>query len=267
MNAYMNRNAQNVMMIVYAIIGLCVVCFFMVDLKSELGAELMLSGLGIREGYYYQLVTCGFLHADIGHILFNMWGLYIFSTMLANVLKPYQFLILYFLSMVVGSLLYIAFNDPRMPCLGASGAVCGVSMAAAMLNPNVRIMLMFVPRPIKMKTFALVYIGISILLGVLGGGNIAHLAHLGGFIGGYLYLRIARLYAWDPLAFIFKSKPHIEEFNSYDCNSNSKDDVEDIASPKNIERLIRKVSEDGINSLTAEEYDVLQKFRNSYAKK
>ncbi len=268
MNGYVNRNQQGVMILVYGIIALCVLCFLGIDPNSSLYRELTLSGYGLESGKYYQLITCMFLHGNFGHILFNMIGLYLFSTMLAYGLKPYQFLILYFLSGLMGSLLFILTAEPYVGCVGASGAVCGLAMAAAMLNPYQKIMLLLAPVPIKMKTFVWVYIIVSLFMGSVQLDNVAHYAHLGGLIAGYIVLRVMGIYRWDPLGFIFKKGNKTADL--YKAPSTSRYDrgmpQGEKISPRDIDRLLAKVAQHGINSLTPEEYEILRQARERYKK-
>lgn len=154
--------------------------------------ELALSAPGLRSFKLWQLLTYMFVHGGVWHLLLNMWGLYLFGQPVLSRLGPKRFLTLYAVSGLSGAVLWLVFNwNSRFPVIGASGAVFGVMMAAALLFPNMRIMLLFPPIPMKVKTFVAIYALIEIvseLSNVQGG--VAHLAHLGGFLGSYVYLRL-----------------------------------------------------------------------------
>jgi membrane associated rhomboid family serine protease len=128
-----------------------------------------------------------FLHGGFWHVLFNMWGLYLFGLVILPVLGTTRFLTLYFLSGVSGGFLWILLNwNARAVLYGASGAVFGVIMAAAMLYPTMRIQLLFPPIPMTMKTLVIAFAVIEILSELSSGrGGVAHLVHLAGFISAY----------------------------------------------------------------------------------
>lgn len=165
----------------------------------------------------YQLVTHMFLHANFSHLLFNMFALWMFGRMLEYDLGSKRFLI-YFMATGIGaaclhlgvswieiarmkaSIADMGANPYAMSMLaaringvtiGASGAVFGVLLAFGMLHPNSIIMLLIPPIPIKAKYFVIGYGVIELVLGVSNsGGNIAHFAHVGGMLFGYLLLRL-----------------------------------------------------------------------------
>ena len=145
----------------------------------------------------YQIITHMFSHADISHIFFNMLSLFFLGPMVEMALGPKRFLGLYFISGFVALLThFLIFNLPFLlgqsadvpnPILGASGAVYGVVIAFATLFPDRELMLLFPPIPIKAWVMALILIGIGLYSGLTGsGGNVAHFAHLGGALAGYL---------------------------------------------------------------------------------
>ncbi len=152
--------------------------------------QLALSADGFRHFRFWQIISYMFLHGNFVHLLLNMWGLYLFGNHVYRRLGTQRFLMLYFLSGISGSLLWLLFNwNSPSSVIGSSGAVFGVMMAAAVLSPERRMMLLFPPIPVKLKTLVFVFAGIEILseLSNLQGG-VAHLAHLGGFLGAYLYM-------------------------------------------------------------------------------
>lgn len=144
----------------------------------------------------YQLVSHMFMHANTGHIFFNMFGLYIFGPYVERYINSKNFFILYFLS-GLGALIahlgvqFIQFNYMGVqgfpPVVGASGALMGVVLAFAVLFPNMKLMLLFPPIPVKAKWLALAYVCFDIYSGVTGAqANVANFAHLGGAATGFL---------------------------------------------------------------------------------
>ena len=145
----------------------------------------------------YQIITHMFSHAGITHIFFNMLSLFFLGPMVEMALGPKKFLGLYFISGFVALLAhFLIFNLPFLlgqttevpnPILGASGAVYGVVIAFATLFPDRELMLLFPPIPIKAWVMALLLIGMGLYSGLTGtGGNVAHFAHLGGALAGYI---------------------------------------------------------------------------------
>lgn len=142
---------------------------------------------GIKAGEQYRMITSGFLHADWFHFAFNMFSFYSFATFLTQEFSTINFLLIYFGSMVIGSLLtyYIHKTEPYYSAIGASGAVTGIIYCAILLYPEIELRLFFAI-PIPGYIFAFLYLGYSIY-GMKGRyDNIGHTAHLGGAIGGLL---------------------------------------------------------------------------------
>jgi membrane associated rhomboid family serine protease len=141
----------------------------------------------------WQLLTYGFLHGDLMHISFNMFGLWMFGRELENMMGSQRFLV-YFLTCVVGAgvvqLMVAGTQGDIYPTVGASGGVFGVLLAYGMTFPNRMVMLMFPPIPMKAKYFVLFYGLLELYLGVSGGApGVANFAHLGGMFFGFLLLR------------------------------------------------------------------------------
>jgi membrane associated rhomboid family serine protease len=144
----------------------------------------------------WQLLTYGFLHGNPMHILFNMFGLWMFGRDLERLMGPRRF-VTYYLTCVVGAgivQLIVAGMQPGMPAtLGASGGVFGILLAYAMAFPNNTVMLLFPPIPMKAKYFVLLYGLLELYLGVSGRSpGIANFAHLGGMLFGFLLLQYWR---------------------------------------------------------------------------
>jgi membrane associated rhomboid family serine protease len=141
----------------------------------------------IRAGQRERTVTSGFLHVDISHLFFNMFTLYFFANVVINWFGPGKFLIIYFISLLAGSLLAMFFHkdEPYYSAVGASGAVTGVLYAAILLNPDMQLGIMFIPIPLPAYVLGIAYLLYSIYGMKSRLGNIGHTAHFGGAIGGY----------------------------------------------------------------------------------
>lgn len=177
----------------------------------------------------YQLVTHMFMHGGFMHIIFNMFALWMFGSVLESVWGAKRFLIFYLVSglgalilhqvmqatemyQAIGAITtdqiyiqdgYFKTNGPmdgfekvvdvfRIPVLGASGAVYGLLVGFAMLFPNTKLMLLFLPVPIAAKYFVPVLVAIDLFGGFssIPGDNIAHFAHLGGALFGFIMVLI-----------------------------------------------------------------------------
>lgn len=165
----------------------------------------------VLHGRVWQLVTYMFLHDPTGftHILFNMLTLWWFGVSLEQTWGWRQFLKYYFLCgigagvcVVLVNLVVAAFSSGDTPMLasellqtrtiGASGAIYGVLLAFGMLFPDVEILFMFL-FPVKAKYFVMILGAIAFMLSVSpAGGTVSNVAHLGGMIFGYIYLKSAR---------------------------------------------------------------------------
>ena len=145
----------------------------------------------------WQLLTYGFLHASFGHLLFNMLAVYMFGAPLELTWGPRRFLAFYLISVAGAGLCQLAVGwwitsggGAAYPTVGASGGVFGLLLAYGMLFPNQRMMLLFPPIPMKARTFVIVFGAIELLMGVFNtSSGIAHFAHLGGMLFGWLLIR------------------------------------------------------------------------------
>jgi len=134
----------------------------------------------------WTLITYMFLHGGLVHILFNMMTLYFFGPYLEKLIGKKQFVLMYLISGVVAAIGFILFEgNTGAGLVGASGAVCGVLGAVAILNPNLQVYVYFIP--MKIKYMIVLYALVSILLMRGDGGMIAHAAHLSGIIIGVAF--------------------------------------------------------------------------------
>jgi membrane associated rhomboid family serine protease len=145
----------------------------------------------------WQIVTYSFLHGNELHILVNMLGLYMFGSEVERVLGQRRYVTYYFVSVLTAALAQLTMSaldpGPPFPTVGASGGIFGLLLAYGMFFPRRIVMLIFPPIPMPAWLFVIVYAGIELYLGVTGTqAGVAHFAHLGGMLGGYLLLRYWR---------------------------------------------------------------------------
>jgi membrane associated rhomboid family serine protease len=142
----------------------------------------------IRAGDHIRMVSSGFLHADMGHLFFNMFTLYMFAPVVINYFGSASFFLIYMASLVFGSLLTLLMhkNDYSYRAIGASGAVMGVLYSAILIDPSMNLYLFFIPIPIPAYLFGIGYLLYSIYGMKAKNDNIGHTAHFGGAVGGYL---------------------------------------------------------------------------------
>jgi len=140
----------------------------------------------------WQVVSYAFLHGDTLHLFFNMLGLWMFGSELEQMWgsrRYWQFLLAAVLVAALSQLVITLLAGSNVPTVGASGALFGLLLAFGMLFPNRTIMPLFPPIPMKARNFVILFGGIELLMGVWGGSGIAHFAHLGGMLGGWLMIR------------------------------------------------------------------------------
>ena len=275
--------AREAMNALWVLIGINLFCFAVSDFGAAFDQNLagafrsprlarMMLFTSKERFEVWQVLTYMFFHGSFTHILFNMYGLYLFGSLTAPILGRTRFLLLYFISGLTGAAFWLAANwgSPH-PALGASGALFGVMVSVAMLRPNQEFFLFFVPVPVKAKTLIVVYALLELVSQQRGfATGVAHLAHLGGFVGGYLYLRffcrrevvwtLGDLFAprgprpWRPSgsASAPRPEPRREEAPHGPITH---------VSQKEVDRLLDKISRDGINSLSDYERAELQFFR------
>jgi membrane associated rhomboid family serine protease len=231
-----------------------------------------LSYAGLRRGYLWQLLTFQFLHGGLLHIALNSLGIFTFGLAVEQFLGAKRFLQLYLVSGVVGGLVHVAGSLvlPQhfgvivqggyafyVPVVGASAGLFGLIAAFATMFPerNLTVFLFFViPVTVSAKVLLGVSAGISVLGVLIDKGNVAHGAHAGGMLGGWLMLKFfdqreaRRSRAEDlPPPPVFKSET-------------------DFVS-KAVDPILEKISKQGIQSLTAAERKTLEEARKQMEKR
>jgi membrane associated rhomboid family serine protease len=145
----------------------------------------------LRKKTYDTIVTCGFIHGDFGHLLFNCLTLFFFGPSLENRIGTVKFVLLYFVGLIVSSLgtVWKRRNDPNYASLGASGAILAVLFASIMYFPD-RTLYLFFALPIPAPLFAVGYLAYSIWASKNSRDNINHDAHLDGALTGILFVMV-----------------------------------------------------------------------------
>ena len=150
----------------------------------------------------WQLVTYSFLHGNALHLLVNMLGLYMFGSEVERVLGGRRMVTYYLVSVLTAALAQLIMSalasGPPYPTVGASGGVFGLLLAYGMFFPHRMVMLIFPPIPMPARVFVIFYAALELYLGVTGTqAGVAHFAHLGGMLGGFLMLRRWRRRRFD----------------------------------------------------------------------
>lgn len=206
----------------------------------------------------WTVLTYMFVHASGPHLLFNMLSLFFFGPRLEERLGGRSFLTLYFFSGLMGALLSLM--TPAVAIVGASGAVFGVTLGFARFWPRELIYLwgLF---GIEARVLVVVMTVMSLWLGVQRIGNIAHFAHLGGFAGGYLYLRW--LEKRSPAArWRARVAPPPPPTARLDVTRWKKLDLTRLhaVNREEYERVLAKLDSGGVPALTASEIEFLERF-------
>ena len=143
----------------------------------------------IRAGEHYRMITSGFLHGDVMHLIFNMYALFSFAPVVIAYFGNFTFVLVYFFSLISGSFLtyYFNKNNYSYAAIGASGAVTGIVYSAILLEPSMSLYLFFIPIPIPAYLFGVGYLLYSIYGMKAQNDGIGHTAHFGGAIGGYVF--------------------------------------------------------------------------------
>lgn len=215
----------------------------------------------------WQLATYMFLHDGFWHLALNLLPLWMFGTRLERTWGLRTFLTFYFLSGIGGGICYLLINWNSLSLVvGASGAVCGVLMAFAVLFPE-QIVYFFGIFPIKIKWLVTGYVVMTLVGLASAGGNIAHSAHLGGMIFGWIYLRGFRLPAGGLNGFKrawhrrrMRSKMRVvDPPRERGGNGKTKSGPGSGPARSEIDRILDKITSTGLDSLTDEEQEILRR--------
>ncbi len=218
----------------------------------------------LEQGIYglqlWRLVTYQFLHHGFMHVLFNMIGLYFFGPMLEKWWGSRRFLAFYLLCGVSGAAVMTLLSfvpgllmvGPQTTLVGASGSVFGILAGAAVLFPHMRVMLLFPPIPMSMRVMALMFMGLAFLSVMAGTPNAGgEAAHLGGALLGFLLVKYPRSLNW---ADRFSPSAIQDGMNKGRFERKKK---REVAGQEEVNRILDKVREKGIASLTRKEKNTL----------
>ncbi len=205
----------------------------------------------------WSIITYMFLHAGISHILFNMLGLFFFGPRVEERIGSKRFVQLYFIAGVSGALLSFIFA-PRAAIVGASAAVFGVMLAFAMFWPRDQIMIWGII-PIEARWLVVITTFLALWSGLSGSrGGVADFAHLGGYLGAYIFLKLidpARRIAQFRASTIAPApKEKLSNWKRVDVTK-----VHEV-NREELNRILDKINASGLSSLTPQERLFLSNF-------
>lgn len=275
-----------VLMIVLAI-AFAVQCINDVYVKALVEDKLALTPDALTKGYVWQLLTFQFLHGSIGHLLGNLLGLWFFGRSVEHFLGKSRYLLAYFGSGVAGGLLQgvlmILFPGHfGMFVFGASAGVMGVFAIFAILESHAEIRWNFI-FPIRADVLLWITAAISLFFTLVPshrGGFVAHAAHLGGILFGWVFVKLKWHQDFQPLPWVewfeyFKRrrrarpivKVRFPRGNSWEPDAappRPKEDPDFIS--KEVDPILEKISAHGIHSLTEREKEILAKAQSRLGK-
>ncbi len=174
---------------------ICTAVFMLQQIVPVTDAVFALWPLGSGRFLPWQVLSYAFLHGGVGHLFFNMLGLWMFGSELERLWgqrRYMQFLLAGVIAAALAQMAFTALTGSMFPTVGASGGLFALLLAFGMLFPNRVIMPLFPPIPMKARTFVIIFGALELGLGMLGSSGVAHFAHLGGMVGGWLMIRYWR---------------------------------------------------------------------------
>jgi membrane associated rhomboid family serine protease len=233
---------------------------------------------GLKSGFIWELLTFQFMHAGLMHILFNSLAIFFFGRSVESALGGRNLLAIYFSSGIIGGLvqmLYALVFHQGDSVVGASAGAMGLVGAFAILawDEQFTMLLYFVPIKMRGKTLLWVSIAISLVLMAMPDNGVANAAHLGGILTGALFVRQIVQGRWHLPQWRFSSRrPAPRELAAKRVskkslwNANPIPPAEDLTPAeflqKEVDPILDKISERGIQSLTAREREILEKARS-----
>lgn len=205
------------------------------------------------QGKLWQVVTYMFLHGGIWHIFINMFVLWMFGTVLERTWGSREFLKYYLLTGIGGGLCYAVFNlGSPIPTVGASGAVYGLLAAYAVMFPN-NVIYVWGILPMRAKWFALLFGAIEFFSSFTApGSGVAHLAHLGGMVIGYVYLKRYRLFGG-----VLSGMREQAERRREEAARREAEQLNEIR--REVDDLLEKINRVGLSGLTKAEQKRLER--------
>ena len=216
----------------------------------------------LGQGWLWQPVTYLFLHGGVWHLIFNLLAIWMFGMAVEAQWGPVEFIKYYFLTGIGAGLFNVLLEPHAMfPIIGASGAIYGLLVAFAMLYPDAVVWVWFF-FPMRAKTMALLFAAIELLTSLSGtGGRVANLAHLGGMLIGFVYIR----YGWvAKIRLKYWAKNVAAGLSSLRAPSmprRRRRADEDLEAEAN--RILDKILVHGADSLTDEEKETMRRYSES----
>ena len=249
--------------LVFVLIALNVVIFLMQKVTSDAFVPFFYLEpfLVLHRLQFWRLLSHAFLHANLSHLFFNMYSIWLFGRLVIQRIGGTRFLFLYLLSAILGGFCWVVCNlGQPVVCIGASGACFGVMVAAAMAYPQARFLLLFPPIPLKLWVLVLGYCILEILMLAQTSSNVAHLAHLGGALGGYVFMRFLGWTAYVPdfLRRLFGRRPDTRGPSSSSSSQWRGGASAEPTGPE-IDQVLDRISQVGYSNLTEEEREVLRR--------
>ncbi|OPZ31605.1 MAG: Rhomboid protease GluP [Lentisphaerae bacterium ADurb.BinA184] len=230
----------------------------------------------LRQGQLWRLGTHMFAHGGFFHLLFNMWSLYIFGQPLEERIGGRRLLNAYLISGLVGAGTWLLLNSRPAgyvhgvavypSVIGASGAVFGIMMSSAIMFPNRLYMMLIPPIPMRLKTLAFVFGIIEVVSLLNERSSIAHLAHLGGMLGGYFYMRLLFRSNWgsashlSPRRWFGGSRAFRPREDTRSAEAKPHEQADDEVMGQ-VDDILDKIGRHGVGSLSARERQVLDEAR------
>jgi membrane associated rhomboid family serine protease len=176
-------------------------------LSDQIVAQLALTPALVARGRVWQLITYGFVHQQFLHFFFNMLALWMFGSQLEQTWGTRRFLKLYGWGLLGAAVFTVILSyagwiglSPIRGTVGASGGVYAVLIAFGMTFPESEIMMIFPPVSMKAKYFVWLLIVLTLISSLRGGGDVAYMAHMGGLIAGFLYVKFVHQRRRGPAA-------------------------------------------------------------------
>ncbi|MFZ0827621.1 MAG: rhomboid family intramembrane serine protease [Verrucomicrobiia bacterium] len=279
---YLPRVTLTVVLLVVNAIIFVVECFALgYPPRFSLDNHFPLSLEGLEHGFVWQLLTYQFMHANVWHIVANSWLIYLFGREIEETLGPKQFLVLFLTSGVAGGIFQViaALLWPHLfggPVVGASASGLGLMAAYAVLFPERELTLLFPPVTFQAKTL-LIFSAVLALAGIVFPvDNVANAAHLGGMLTGLVFIRQfvqGRGLLWgfhpDPAGPREFAGTRTGKTSFWRSSARPPDEglSTDEFVKSEVDPILDKISQHGIQSLTERERQILEKARARMAKR
>ncbi|MFT3991382.1 MAG: rhomboid family intramembrane serine protease [Luteolibacter sp.] len=225
----------------------------------------------LNQGKVWQFLTFQFLHFGVVHILFNSVGLVFLGPWLERAWGGVRFLVYYLLCGVGGALFFCVLQQLHVvdsaPLVGASAGIYGILVGIAVIAPQQRVSLLFPPVTLTMRQLVLWTIGISAALIIfhIGGNGGGEAGHLGGILMGLLLAKFPQLLAWTARRGVEIHRPKRPVMRG-EAKLRPRTDV-NLAGSTEVDRILDKISQEGFQSLTEAERDLLQRVSQANQRK